>query len=90
MTIALALLAATAFATGTVLQQRGALAAPAPEGDARFLTQILQEPVWLAGGLLQALGWVLQAAALDRGSLIVVQSLTTLSLVIALPLGVRL
>jgi drug/metabolite transporter (DMT)-like permease len=32
-------------------------------------------------------GWVLQAAALDQGSLVVVQSLTTLSLVFALPLG---
>src|SRR5262249_15333128 len=58
-----------------------------PAGDARFLMQILHEPVWLAGAGLQAVGWVLQAAALDRGSLVVVQSLTTLSLVFALPLG---
>jgi drug/metabolite transporter (DMT)-like permease len=85
--IALALLAALAFAAGTVLQQRGALRTPASADDARFLVQILREPVWLAGGALQAVGWVLQAAALDRGSLIVVQSLTTLSLVMALPLG---
>jgi drug/metabolite transporter (DMT)-like permease len=35
-------------------------------------------------------GWVLQAMALDRGSLVVVQSLTALSLVIALPLGMWL
>jgi drug/metabolite transporter (DMT)-like permease len=35
-------------------------------------------------------GWILQAAALDRGSLVVVQSLTTLSLVIALPIGARI
>jgi drug/metabolite transporter (DMT)-like permease len=88
--IVFALLAATAFAAGTVLQQRGALETPASEEDARFLLQILREPIWIAGGLTQAAGWVLQAAALDRGSLIVVQSLTTLSLVIALPLGVRL
>ena len=78
-------MAAVAFAAGTVLQQRGTLRTPA--GDARFLVQILHEPVWLAGGGLQALGWTLQAAALDRGSLVVVQSLTTLSLVFALPLG---
>jgi len=83
--VALGLLAALAFAAGTVLQQRGTLRTPA--GDARFLVQILHEPVWLAGGGLQALGWTLQAAALDRGSLVVVQSLTTLSLVFALPLG---
>jgi drug/metabolite transporter (DMT)-like permease len=78
-------LAALAFAAGTVLQQRGTLRTPA--SDARFLVQILHEPVWLAGGALQAVGWILQAAALDRGSLVVVQSLTTLSLVFALPLG---
>jgi drug/metabolite transporter (DMT)-like permease len=83
--VALGLLAALAFAAGTVLQQRGTLRTPA--ADARFLVQILHEPVWLAGGGLQAVGWVLQAAALDRGSLVVVQSLTTLSLVFALPLG---
>jgi drug/metabolite transporter (DMT)-like permease len=85
-----ALLAATAFATGTVLQQRGTLSTPAGGDDARFLVQILRQPIWLAGAGLQALGWVLQAAALDRGPLVVVQALTTLSLVIALPIGVRL
>ena len=46
--------------------------------------------MWLAGGGLQVSGWVLQALALDTGSLIVVQSLTTMSLVIALPLGARI
>jgi drug/metabolite transporter (DMT)-like permease len=86
----LALLAAVAFALGTVLQQKGTLEAPAGEGDPRFLTQILRRPVWLAGGACQAAGWVLQAVALDRGSLIVVQSLTAMSLVIALPLGARI
>jgi drug/metabolite transporter (DMT)-like permease len=86
----LALLAALAFALGTTLQQRGTLATAAPEGDPRFLAQIIREPVWLCGGLLQACGWILQAAALDRGSLVVVQALCTLSLVFALPLGVRL
>ena len=72
---------------GTVLQQKGTLEAPAQDDDPRFLVQILKRPVWLAGGGLQATGWVFQAAALDRGSLVVVQSLTATSLVIALPLG---
>jgi len=89
MAAVLALLAACAFAVGTVLQQRGTLQAPAQGEDVRFLVQILREPVWLLGGAMQAVGWVLQAAALDRGPLVVVQSLTMLSLVIALPLGVR-
>ncbi|MGO8870683.1 MAG: DMT family transporter [Acidimicrobiales bacterium] len=87
MAILLALLAASAFAMGSVLQQKGVLEAPAEGDDPRFLVQILKRPVWLAGGGLQATGWVLQAAALDRGSLVVVQSLTATSLVIALPLG---
>ena len=86
----LAVLAAVAFALGTVLQQRGTLQTKAAEGDPRFLAEIVREPVWLAGGGLQAVGWILQAAALDRGSLVVVQSLCTLSLVFALPLGAAL
>jgi drug/metabolite transporter (DMT)-like permease len=83
----LGLAAAFAFALGSVLQQKGALEVPASEDDPRFFGQILRRPVWLVGAGLQFSGWVLQAAALDRGSLTVVQSLTTMSLVIALPLG---
>jgi drug/metabolite transporter (DMT)-like permease len=86
----LALLAAVAFALGSVLQQKGTLETEAGEGDPRFLVQILRRPVWLAGGASQVSGWVLQAVALGRGSLIVVQSITTLSLVLALPLGRRI
>ncbi len=85
----LALLAALSFALGSVLQQRGTLDTEAPEGDPHFLAEIIREPVWIAGGACQALGWVLQAVALAHGSLVVVQSLCSLSLVIALPLGVR-
>jgi drug/metabolite transporter (DMT)-like permease len=90
MATVLALIAACAFALGSVLQQKGTLEAPAQGDDAHFLAQIVRRPVWLAGAGCQGAGWVLQAAALDRGSLIVVQSVTTLSLVIALPLGVRI
>ena len=90
MADALALLAALAFAFGTVLQQRGTLDTKAAEGDPHFLTEIIRKPVWLFGAVAQALGWVLQAVALDKGSLIVVQSLCAMSLVFALPIGVRL
>ena len=86
----LSLLAALAFALGSVLQQKGTLETPSGGDDPRFLVQILRRPIWLAGAGMQASGWVLQAAALDRGSLVVVQSLTTMSLVIALPLGARI
>lgn len=85
-----ALLAALSFAFGNVLQQKGTLEAPADADDRHFLGQILRRPVWLAGATCQGGGWVLQAVALDTGPLIVVQSLTTMSLVIALPLGKRL
>jgi len=87
---ALAILAAVLFALGTVLQQKGTLSTAAGEGDPRFLIQILRRPVWLAGAILQSAGWVVQAMALDRASLVAVQSLTALSLVIALPLGIVL
>jgi len=89
MVTTLALAAAVSFALGNVLQQRGTLETSAGGDDPRFLVQILHRPVWLAGGLCQAAGWVLQAIALDLGPLSLVQSITTLSLVIALPLGAR-
>ena len=38
---------------------------------------------------MQVSGWVLQATALGRGSLVVVQSLCALSLVFTLPFGKR-
>jgi drug/metabolite transporter (DMT)-like permease len=83
----LALLAATAFAAGPALQQRGALQTSAGADDPRFLVQVWRQPFWVLGALVQAVGWVLQAVALHDGSLVLVQVLTTLSLVIALPFG---
>ena len=84
---AFAFLAACAFALGTVLQQKGTLSTTSGSRDSHGLIQILHEPVWLAGLLLQSSGWVLQAMALDKGTLMAVQAITTLSLVIALPFG---
>ena len=86
----LAIVAALLFAFGTVLQQKGTLTTEAKGDDARFLVQILRRPVWLAGAAMQGVGWIVQAVALDKASLVVVQSLCALSLVIALPLGVWL
>jgi drug/metabolite transporter (DMT)-like permease len=86
----LGLFSALAFALGLVLQQRGTLQTAAPEGDPHFLQQILRKRVWLLGCLLLVCGWGFQAAALHFGSLAVVQSLQALSLVLALPLGMRL
>jgi len=88
--VGLALVAALFLALGSVLQQKGTLETSAGADDPRFLVQMLRRPVWLAGAVSQATGWVLQAAALDRGPLALVQSLTMLNLVFALPLGARL
>jgi drug/metabolite transporter (DMT)-like permease len=100
--VLLSLLAATAFALGTVLQQKGTLedsdearsatdpGTAAGAGDLRFLSQLFTRPVWLLGGVVTAVGAVLNALALHLGTLAGVQALTTLSLVIALPFGVWL
>jgi drug/metabolite transporter (DMT)-like permease len=86
----LGLLSPLAFALGTVMQQRGTLETRAREGDPRFLVEMLRKPVWLFGGLTTVVAFLLQAAALRYGSLSFVQALQVLSLVFALPLGVRL
>ena len=58
--------------------------------DPDHVGQVLRQPAWLAGAAAQTVGWVMQALALDHGSVVVVQSVISLSLVIALPLGARL
>ena len=90
MVYVLGLLSAFTYALGIVLQQRGALQVPASKGDPRFLGLIIRKPVWLIGGLLQIGGWGLQAAALEEGSLLVVQALQAFSLVFAILLGLWL
>jgi drug/metabolite transporter (DMT)-like permease len=86
----LGLLSPLAFALGTVMQQRGTMETPAREGDPHFLVQMVRRPVWLVGGFITILAFLLQAAALRYGSLSLVQALQVLGLVFALPLGARL
>lgn len=90
MTVFLAFLAACAFALGNVLQQKGDVETSAGAQDPRFLVKILRRPVWLTGLAMQVAGWVFQALALKNGALTVVQSITALSLVVALPLGAKI
>ena len=84
----LGLLWAFTYAFGMVLQQRAALRTPADQNGLRFLAQLVRNPVWLLGGFAQIVAWVIQAAALDAGSLVIVQTLQALSLVFAMQLGV--
>jgi hypothetical protein len=86
----LALLSAVSTALATTLQQRGALSTKAAGNDPRFFVQVLAQPMWLLGGVFMLLGWLFQAIALDRGIFVVVQTLCSLSLVFALPLGIKL
>jgi drug/metabolite transporter (DMT)-like permease len=84
----LALAAAALFALAATLQQKGALGM----GDVSltsprsFLT-LATQTYWLLGTLALLGGYVLQAMALDRGRLAVIQPLLVTTIVFALPLG---
>ena len=56
-------------------------------GDTRGLVGLLNNGVWLLGLAAQGLGVALQAAALDRGRVAIIQPLLVTSIVWALPLG---
>lgn len=91
MDLLFALAAAFFFALGTVLQQRVAARASDEEAvKAGFLLRLVRRPVWLAGVAIDGLGTAAQAVALGIGRLVVVQPVLVMSVVFALPLGVRL
>ena len=88
MAATLALTAAFLFAVAATLQQKGALnlggvslASPAS------LLRLVGQTMWLLGTLALLVGYVFQAAALDRGRLSIVQPLLVTTVVFALPLG---
>lgn len=88
MALALSLAAAVFYALGFVLQYHEAHAAP----DKLFLSpkligSLLRHPLWICGLLAMFVGQGLQGAALDSGSLAVVEPVLTLSLLFALPLS---
>jgi drug/metabolite transporter (DMT)-like permease len=86
--VALALLAAFVFGGGVVFQQRAAMEVPA-EHAARpaLLARLIRHPLWLLGVVADVGGFGLQALALHRGSLVVVQPLITTSLLFTLALS---
>lgn len=84
----LALVAAFLFALAAALQQKGALNLPelslrSPASFARLAGQTM----WLLGTVALLVGYVFQAAALDRGRLAIIQPLLVMTIVFALPLG---
>ena len=88
MASVLALVAAFLFALAATLQQKGAL--NLPEISLRHpasLGRLAGQTMWLAGTAVLLAGYVVQAAALDRGRLAIIQPLLVLTVVFALPLG---
>ena len=90
LVIALALLAALCAAVGIVLRQRATSAVPADRGvSSEIVTTLVRQPSWWAGTGVAIAGYVCQALALSRGSLLLVQPVLMSSLLFALPIGAR-
>jgi drug/metabolite transporter (DMT)-like permease len=90
MAAVLALASAVCFALAAALQQRGQFKLAhdgKPVEGLAGLTRLLAVPVWLLGTAVLLAGYAVQAGALDRGKLVVVQPLLVTTIVWALPLG---
>ncbi|HET6696996.1 MAG TPA: DMT family transporter [Gaiellaceae bacterium] len=83
----LAILAAIFFALAATLWQRASLALGVEAGGPQALLRLLGSGVWLLGLVAQGAGVVLQAAALDRGRVAIIQPLLVTTIIWALPLG---
>lgn len=81
--VVLSVVAAGAYALGSVLQRRGAISAPGRGGlRLGLVIDLLRRPVWLAGIAAMIIGVVLQAVALHGGAIALVEPI----LVVELPL----
>ena len=84
----LALIAAFLFALAATLQQKGALNLPTISlSDPKSLARLAGQTMWLLGTVALLVGYVVQAAALDRGRLAIIQPLLVTTVIFALPLG---
>lgn len=83
----LAILASISFALAATLWQKATLAEAIQVGKPTGLLRLLTNWVWLLGLAAQLLGILLQAAALDRGRVAIIQPLLVTAIVWALPLG---
>jgi uncharacterized membrane protein len=88
MAATLALIAAFLFAVAATLQQKGALNLDGVSlAHPMSLVRLVGQRMWLLGTAALLVGYVLQAGALDRGRLAVIQPLLVTTIVFALPLG---
>ena len=85
MTFVLALCAALAFGASVALQERAASEVPHHQAlRVGMIARLVQRPIWLLGVATSGVGFLLQAAALRRGSLVVVQPLMATTVIFAL------
>ena len=88
MAATLALVAAFLFALAATLQQKGALNLPKVSlAEPSSLLKLVGQTMWLFGTVAMLTGYVVQAVALDRGQVSIVQPLLVTTVVFALPLG---
>ena len=81
----LALAAALMIGIGEVVQQQSAQGVTGERiGTIELFGRLLRDRQWWTGGLVGAAGFALQAAALDFGSVVLVQALLVISLLFAL------
>jgi len=91
MAVLLAVASALFIAVGIVVRQRSTIGVPDEHGvSAAMATALVRRPLWWAGTGVAIGGYVLQALALSRGSLLLVQPVLVSSLLFALPLSARL
>src|SRR6201999_654498 len=87
----LALSSALCVAIGDVLQQRATHRITDPSlGQLQLFAKLARNQRWRWGVLILIGSIALQAAALDQGSVLLVQALLVLSLLFALPISARL
>lgn len=91
MAALLALLSALASAIGNVIRQRSAQeVTDKPVGHLALFGMLLRDTRWWLGGLGDIGSYVLLAAALDKGSVLLVMSLQVTALLFALPIYARM
>lgn len=91
LVVMLALLAAVFLAIGIVVRQRATMDVPEEHGISSMMVMtLLRRRLWWAGTAAAVAGYVFQALALAKGSLLLVQPILVSALLFALPLSARL
>jgi drug/metabolite transporter (DMT)-like permease len=91
LVVLLALLAAVFAALGIAIRQRATMEVPHEQSmGTAMLRELLRKPLWWAGTAAAVAGYICQALALAKGSLLLVQPLLVSALLFALPIGARL